>query len=110
MDRFTLKSWAVGFEVPFFDVDNNVGYEELISELSSKYRNWFDVLKTELSIVELPNTNSVILYTFVIRVDSDLVNSDTFESEWSQVQSEVTDVLRGWIEKQKLEYQIINCI
>jgi hypothetical protein len=108
MDRFTLKSWSVGFEVPFFNENTQDGMDKLSGKLAKQYKNWSDTLKTEFVFFQLPTQNMLILYTLVIRVDVDLINSDTFKEEWNEVTEGITKVIGEFLEHNKLEYRILK--
>lgn len=108
VDKFSLRSFSVAFEVPFFDRSNTIGYNELAHDISSRYRDWFDALKTELSVIELPSTNKLILYTIVIRVDSDLATRNTIDSDWERMQIELINDLEKFMKVNKLDYRIIK--
>jgi hypothetical protein len=108
MDRFNIKSFNIGFEVPFFDLSNQEGIPELSTNISNKYLNWFDVLKTEISMLVLPNTNKLLLYTLIVRSDMDIANSDTYVNEWNEMKSGVKELLIEYFKSKNLEFRIIE--
>jgi len=108
MERFTLRSWSVGFEVPFFNENTQKGMDDLPAKLAKQYKSWSDTLHSEMKFFQLPTQNMLILFTIVIRVDVDLINSDTFKSEWVEVTEGLTKVISDFLKKNKLEYRILK--
>lgn len=108
MDRFILKSWSIGLEVPFFDMNDQTGVSELGSSISDKYRNWFDTLQSNITVLKLPNTNQLILYSIIVRIDLDLVNMDTFESEWGEMRVGIEETFVEFMKVRNQEYRIVK--
>lgn len=108
MERFYLKTWSIGFEVPFLDTEDPQGQAELASDVSDRYLNWFDCLRVSLETLELPNTNQLVLFTIVVRVDTDLTNPDTLESDWNKMKADLQSVIEKFLNGRNLTYKILH--
>jgi len=107
-EKFKLRSWSIGFEVPFYNPEDTTGVDTLSSNLASRYRDWFDALKVDLSIIELPSTNRLILYTIVIREDIEYTNKSTLEEDWTSMQNEVQSDLENFLKLRNLEFRVLR--
>lgn len=108
MERFYLKTFSIGFEVPFLDTEDPQGQVELANDVSERYLNWFDCLKVSLETLELPNTNQLVLFTIVVRVDTDLVNPETLESDWNKMQNDLQSAVEKFLQGRNLTYKILH--
>lgn len=108
MERFYLKTWCIGFEVPFLNIEDPEGQSELARDVSERYLNWFDCLKVSLDVLKLPNTNELVLFTIIVRVDLDLANPDTLEEDWDKMKTDLQSSIEKFLTKRKLTYKILN--
>ena len=81
MERFYLKTWSIGFEVPFLDTEDPQGQAELASDVSDRYLNWFDCLRVSL---------------------------DTLESDWNKMKADLQSVIEKFLNGRNLTYKILH--
>lgn len=106
--RYNLKMFSIGYEVPFLDLNNTDGKSDLVQSIVDTYKNWFDVLNAKLDILQLPNTNQLLLYYIIVRVDNDLINIDTFESDWTKMQDQVKQAIEKFLDSRNLIYKVLS--
>lgn len=90
-NKFKLMSWSIGAEVPFYDKNSTEGLTKFSQMISYKYKCWFETLISELNIVKMPSTNTMLLYTIVIRADNDLIDPTQFEADWEDLKEGVKE-------------------
>lgn len=107
-EKFNLATWSIGYEVPFFDIQAATGVEALSQGISSKYYNWFDCLALDFRLVKLPSENYMILFTIVVRIDNELVNIESWKSDWESMKTGISEVIKDFLNSNKVnEYRVI---
>lgn len=122
-DRFYLKSFQIGFEVPFLNLEDPTGLKELAQKVTNCVAQFdsldvgIDILKypvvmdgddIDLNIKELPNTNSLMLFYIVARVDSLDTDKEHQEIEWNKMTENLISIVKEFLEFKKLIYRIIK--
>jgi hypothetical protein len=102
--KYSLKSIAVGFEIAFFDNEDETGLSELKESLQEAELGYFDVLKKDLEILELPNKNLILLFTLVIRIDNDIITKSDLSIELEKLRQRTSDALSKFLKSRNLIY------
>jgi len=108
MSKFTLKTYCIGFIVPFFDTEEQTGYVELAQKLTDRYCEWFDTLKVDLEKKVYPDQNPILLFTLVVRVDHSLVNNTQLEEDWAKMIEGIKEDMAEFLTLRKLCYEVIE--
>jgi hypothetical protein len=108
MEKFSLKTYCIGFIVPFFDTSDQTGFVELAQQITKRYYEWFDVLKVELERKDNPDQNPILLFTLVVRVDNSLVRPEQLEQDWSKMIVGIKEDMDEFLKLRKLCYEIIE--
>lgn len=105
-NRFYLKNWSIGMEIPFPTEGFSKGIEALQRSLVDSYCNWFDCLNVQLPYLEMPNGNMMLLFTITVMVDSDLVNSN---ESWDEMKISIEASLKKFLEDNNVKqpYRIL---
>lgn len=102
--KYSLKSITAGFEIAFFDNDDETGLDELKESLQEAELGYFDVLKKDLEIFELPNKNLLLLFTLVIRIDNDVITKNDLEIELERLRQKTSDALSEFLKSRKIVF------
>lgn len=108
MSRFKLKTYTVGFIVPFFDESDPSHLDVLSSNISDKYCDWFDTLSVNLYIKTMPDQNKIILFDLVVRVDTLNVSKDKLELDWKHMQDGIKSDMDEFLKSRKLIYKLLE--
>lgn len=103
--KFSLESMVVGFEIVFLDSEDETGVRELANSLQEAELDYFDVLKKDLEILELPNKNLMLLFTLVIRVDNDIIVKDELDLELKRLRQKTSDALSQFLRTRKVTFK-----
>lgn len=109
MERFNLKSWCVGFEVPFIDEIDSTKIVELSSKLKELYKDWFESILMELNTIQISNQNYLLLFNVVIMVDSlDETDVEESKNDWNEFKDLATQHIDEFLKSTKLPYKLIH--
>lgn len=103
--RYSLKSMTIGFEIPLLDTTDSKGNEELANSIASRYLGFFDVLKNDLEVLELPNSNYLFLFTLVVRIDNNTVTRRGLEEEWTKLEDNLSKDLETFLKGRNIIYR-----
>lgn len=106
--RFYLKTFAIGFEIPFYDSQDKTGVNELAASVANSYLSCVDSLESSMSTIDTSTGNTILLYTLVVRVDMDLANPDEFQADWNRMKSNIEQAFDTYLKQRNLEYRIIK--
>lgn len=103
--RYSLKSMSIGFEIPYLDAEDDNGKSELTTSIASRYLGFFDVLKNDLEILELPNSNYLFLFTLVVRIDNNTITRRGLEDEWIKLEDNLSKDLETFLKGRNIFYR-----
>lgn len=106
--KYYLKSWHIGFEVPFLDLEDPTGLTELSNKVTNRYLDWFDCQMVELTVKELKNQNQLVLFSIVVKVDPNLADSSSLIDEWNKMKEDLEEICIDFLKTRNLIYKIIR--
>lgn len=89
----------IGFELPYFDIDNREFSKELSDSIQERYLNCYDVLKNDLEFFELSNSNILIGFTLVVMVDNNSITKRELDLEWKKLYEDLSSYIDDFITK-----------
>jgi len=122
-DRFSLKTFSIAYELPFFDINDQDKLMELAVSLSKVRKDLIDALNhnleffkfgesslndKEVSIKAIEENNILFLFTLVARVDSNYVNEEEFKEIWDRIKKDVESCMTEFMENNNLMFRIIR--
>lgn len=106
-DKYYLKAYHIGYEVPIYDLEDTEGQDDLARGICSKYLDWFDVIEVEIKIHQLQNTNYLLLFNLVTKVDMNSVDIDTMNEDWKKMQTDISAEIEKYLESKNLIFKPI---
>jgi uncharacterized protein YbcC (UPF0753/DUF2309 family) len=99
-----LKTLSIGFECPIINFKNENWNEELNSDLIKPHFNFFDILKNDLELLEMPSGNFLLLYTLVVIIDNYMITSKQVDKEWEDLEESISTSIVNYLSKQNVNF------
>lgn len=93
---YLLKSLAIGYEVPSFNLDNK-NNSRLAQNIHELYLSQVDVIKNDLELLELPNTNYLFMFTLVLKIDYGLMPRRDLETYFKNLESSISKEIEEYL-------------
>lgn len=93
---YSLKSLAIGYEVPSFNLDNN-NNSRLAQNIHELYLSQVDVIKNDLELLELPNTNYLFMFTLVLKIDYGLMSRRDLDAYFKNLESSISKEIEEYL-------------
>jgi len=107
INRYFLKSVVIGFKVPNMDLGSFIGTEEFAKGVIDSYEAWFDVIDSEIPLLEIENESYVMLYRAILRIDSAIMTEFEINEGLSNLKMKVRSHFNQLFEKNHQSYEEI---
>lgn len=106
--KSVIKTISIGYEIPSeFDLYNEHA-AQFSENVRSKYLEFYEVLKNELILVELPNSNYLVLFSAILMFTQSSLPKDSINFICNKLNSEIATELKDFLDSNGVHNRLIE--